>query len=228
MCSLPLAWHGVIFLFPSLREPILFHYSLISSPGTLILSHFIINNVVYIFIHSENICQAAALGQAMSRHRSCSPEAYSQRKEHMRKQIDNNTIQNMPVPLLARRLHHPQTDLSWVKLIACQLHNQSCWLSPSSSSLNSALLDTLPEPVALGLSEAPRSFNHGLWTTLPACTFSACVQVSQSSKPSSWPFPPLPHPMSPSPSGKGSHRVVHKQLCVLETLQECTRSKLLS
>lgn len=50
--SLSLTW----CYFPiSLPESILSHYFLMSSPSTLFLLYFIVNNGVYVFIHSENI-----------------------------------------------------------------------------------------------------------------------------------------------------------------------------
>lgn len=70
------------FLILSLPEAILFRYSLISNPDTLILSHLVMNNVVGIFIHYENIYQATTLSQALSRCGSCPPEAANQREEH--------------------------------------------------------------------------------------------------------------------------------------------------
>lgn len=36
------------------------------SPGSLVLIHFIVNNIVFILIHSENIDRAAGVGQALS------------------------------------------------------------------------------------------------------------------------------------------------------------------
>ena len=79
--------------FWSLPEPTPCRYSLISSPGTLVLPRFVINHVVFILIHSENIDQAAALGQAQGRYGSCPPEATSWREEHRGQQINKNTVQ---------------------------------------------------------------------------------------------------------------------------------------
>ena len=52
-------------------------YSLTPSPGSLVLTHFIVNIIVFILIHSENIDQAAGVGQTLSGCESCPPEEKS-------------------------------------------------------------------------------------------------------------------------------------------------------
>lgn len=110
------------FLILSLPEAILFRYSLISNPDTLILSHLVMNNVVGIFIHYENIYQTTIWFRLWVDVGPALQKLLIREKNIMGKQI-NNTIQNVPVPPLAKGLLQPQLELSWIKLITDHLHN---------------------------------------------------------------------------------------------------------
>lgn len=198
----------------SLPEPILCCYSLTPSPGSLVLTQFTVNIIVFILIHSENIDQAAGVGQALSGCESCSPEE---------KSIWDNINSSMVQTCSSLGLPPSTNGMKPGKA----RHLPALWL------ILSILLPALPVwalyPWDPPLS--PRASCISLSGPLSCITLDHmscwCIRylcLGQSSEPSSWPFPQLPPPQ-PLPLGEGSHRWSTNTQGSQRPFQVCTRTK---
>ena len=173
-------------------------YSLTPSPGSLVLTHFIVNIIVFILIHSENIDQAAGVGQTLSGCESCPPEEKS-----IWDNISSSKVQTCSSLGLPPSTHgmkpgkHRHLPALWL-ILSILLPALPLWALCSLGHPP----QLSPGVSCMSLSGAPSAVSP--WTTWAAGAFSSCawVRVQSPLLDLSLSFL-LPQPL---PLGEGSHR----------------------